>query len=185
MLHSPDNAIKADTVSYNNGTTKSCILMEESLLPQSSQPSTCCLVHIHTPKIQGLGEHQLSVRFHLCAKQVPSSGRNWTHTLSRKGQCSCIENETGDDRLTLGLVLASGELQSEGDHKNHTFQHCFLSFILLFCYFLSPSLVYVNTACSQGCFMYCIPSQVLIQNTCRTESIMLSLIYSALSHFPF
>lgn len=63
VLRSADNAIKADTVLYNNGNTKSCILMVESLLPESSPPSPCHLVHIYPPKTQGLGEQHLSVRF--------------------------------------------------------------------------------------------------------------------------
>lgn len=88
VLHSTDNAIKANTVSCNNGTTKSCILMVESLLPESSQPSTHHWVRIYTPEIQGFGEQQLSVRFHLCAKQVPFSGRNWTPILS--GRASAV-----------------------------------------------------------------------------------------------
>lgn len=97
------------------------------------------------------------------------------------------KSETVNDIVTLGLVLASGKVQSEGVHKYCTFQHCFLFFTyVIFSFPLSFSSTCKCCVCSHGCFMYCIASEVLTQNTCKTEPIMLSFFYgSLLSLFPF
>lgn len=94
------------------------------------------------------------------------------------------KNETVDDVLALDLVLASGKVQSEGVHKNCTFQHCFLSFTYVILSFpLSFSSTCKCCVCPYGCFMYCIASDIIIQNTCRTEPVI--VLFCFVESFSF
>lgn len=149
-------------------------------IPGWPQPHTCHLVYIYILKTGGPGEHQYPLGSHLCADHLSFSGRNGTST------CTTCRYSTGqpgtvDATLTVERAWGSGQVP---EHCPSSTALSLTALILAFPFSFSSTRK--CCVCSHGCFMYCTAPEVLIQNTCRTEPIMLSSFQFALvSLFPF
>lgn len=148
-------------------------------IPGQPQPRTCHLVHLYILKIGGYGEHQYPPGSRLSAGHLSVSGRNGASACVtyRPGQADTV----GD---TLPVELAPATPKVPEVRPRHHCSRSLASVILAFPFSSSSTCKYC--VCSHGCFTYCTAPQVLIQNTYRTEPIVLSLFWFALvSLFPF